>query len=363
MTEILVGHALDVLRGLEADRFQCVVTSPPYFNLRAYHTEPQVWGGDVGCEHEWAEVHERDERRCSKESYSRLGVWNVTKRGQFTGESCILCGAWKGELGAEPCPETYIEHLLQVFAEVRRVTRPDACVWVNIGDSYSSQGGHGWGTGATAQVAATKVNPESRARYVPGVPAKSLCLIPERLALGLLGQGWIIRNRLAWHKPNAMPTSAQDRFKCCWETVFMLVKQQRYKFRLGAVKEPVVKTAPGTWELPKHDGVGWSSGRNMRKLVLTEDSTANPGDVWRIASQPRSENHFAAFPDDLVKRCLLASTDPGDEVLDPFVGRGTTVIVAKQLGRRAVGIELNPTYAALAEANIRKEASQEVMPT
>jgi DNA modification methylase len=89
----------------------------------------------------------------------------------------------------------------------------------------------------------------------------------------------------------------------------------------------------------------------------------NPGDVWHIASQPRSENHFAAFPDDLVKRCLLASTKPGDEVLDPFVGRGTTVIVAKQLGRRAVGIELNPTYAALAEANIRKEASQEVMPT
>ena len=272
-------------------------------------------------------------------------------------------------MGAEPEPDLYIAHLLEVFAEVKRVLRKDGVCWLNIGDSYSAGGGAHGDSSVLKSGNRSVVKPQSETSHkVQGMPPKSLCLIPERLALGLLGQGWIIRNRVVWHKPNAMPTSARDRFKCCWETVFLLVKQQRYKFRLEAVKQP---PAPASVERVQYGYTpkkAWRFGPDSPnewpecKPAFPDDG-CNPGDVWRIASQPRSENHFAAFPDDLVKRCLLASTKPGDEVLHPFVGRGTTVIVAKQLGRRAVGIELTPTYAALAEANIRKEASQEVMPT
>jgi len=148
----------------------------------------------------------------------------------------------------------------------------------------------------------------------------------------------------------------------------MLVKQQRYKFRLEAVKKPATEPPhiqPAATKSTSIPVGALGNDRMKRPERATElwaaDGLANPGDVWTIPSQPRSENHFAAFPDKLVRRCILASTDEGDEVLDPFVGRGTTVIVAKQLGRSGLGIELNPEYAELARENIRREASQEVL--
>jgi site-specific DNA-methyltransferase (adenine-specific) len=219
----------------------------------------------------------------------------------------------EGQIGLESTLAGFIHALTAVFADVKRVLKTDGILWLNIGDGYTS-GNRGWR-------APDKKNP-NRAMNVrpdnpPGLKDKDLLGIPWRLALALQDNGWFLRSDIVWHKPNAMPESVKDRPTRAHEYLFMLTKDEQYGYDHDAVKERA------------EDG----SKRNRRT-------------VWSINTSNSGSSHIAAFPEALVEPCILASTKPDDFVLDPFFGSGTVGVVARRLGRRYVGIELNPVYVA-----------------
>jgi len=215
------------------------------------------------------------------------------------------------QIGLEPTLPQFLQRLRAIFEEVRRVLRDDGILWLNIGDGYTS-GNRGWR-------APDKKNPARAMAGRPDTPEglkpKDLQGIPWRLAFALQDDGWYLRADIVWNKPNAMPESVKDRPTRAHEYLFMFTKDERYYYDRCAIQEP--------------------NGRNCRS-------------VWNINTQAYSGAHFATFPPKLVEPCIKASTKPGDFVLDPFFGSGTVGVVARDLGRRYVGIELNPDYVALA---------------
>lgn len=218
-----------------------------------------------------------------------------------------------GQIGLEATLAGFIHALTTVFAEVKRLLKSDGVMWVNIGDGYTS-GNRGWR-------APDKKNP-NRAMNVrpdnpPGLKDKDLLGIPWRLALALQDNGWFLRSDVVWHKPNAMPESVKDRPTRSHEYLFMFTRNEQYHYDHEAVKECA------------EDG----SMRNRRT-------------VWSINTTNTGSSHIALFPEALVEPCILSSTRPNDFVLDPFFGSGTVGVVARRLGRRYIGIELNPAYIA-----------------
>jgi DNA modification methylase len=267
-----------------------------------------------------------------------------------------------GQYGHEPTPAAYADTLRATFAEARRVLADDGTCWLNIGDSY----GQGW----------TGTSP------APTRP-KDLLGLPWRVAFALQDDGWMIRNAIVWHKPNAMPESVRDRLNCRYEMIFLLVKSRRYWFDLDPIRLPCHDsthrhpTAPDTTHTrarrhathperlphcdapPKygaHAAELLASGRRFGVKMRPKDqhhkaahpNGRNPGDVWSIPTRPYKGPHFAAFPIDLPERCIAAGCRPGGTVADPFCGIGTTGLAAKALGRRFVGIELSHEFATLA---------------
>lgn len=293
------GDALDVLRQLPDASVHCVVTSPPYYGLRDY--------GELG------------------------------------------------QYGLEPTPAAYVETMRTVFGEVRRVLTLDGTLWLNIGDSYA-------GTGETGRNDAQKIGRRNLPQYGSliqaertdrrlkveyGLPPKNLLGVPWRVAFALQDDGWILRNAIVWHKLNAMPESATDRLSTRYEYVFLFSRARRYWFGLDAIREPHAETtiAAATRARKPYQAPGQSP--NAKTRGMAEDG-ANPGDVWSLPTQPFAAAHFAVMPPALARRCILAGCRPGGAVLDPFCGSGTTGMVATQLGRRFVGIDLNASYLDLA---------------
>lgn len=222
------------------------------------------------------------------------------------------------QIGLEDSLPQFINRLRTVFSELRRVLRPDGVFWLNIGDGYTS-GNRGWR-------APDRKNPARAMDVLPDTPdglkSKDLLGIPWRLAFALQDDGWYLRADLVWNKPNAMPESVKDRPTRAHEYMFMLTKNERYFYDRTAVLE--------------------HNGRNLRS-------------VWNVNTQGFAGAHFATFPPKLIEPCIKASSRPGDFVLDPFFGSGTVGLVAHQLQRRYVGIEINPEYAALAAGRIGLE--------
>lgn len=252
---LLEGDALIALQHLHEKSVRCVVTSPPYWGLRDY------------------------------------GV--------------------PGQIGLESELQQFINRLVGVFAEVRRVLTDDGSLWLNIGDGYTS-GNRGWR-------APDKKNPARAMEVRPDTPSglkpKDLLGVPWKLAFALQADGWYLRSDVVWNKPNAMPESVKDRPTRAHEYLFLLTKSERYLYNCDAVREV--------------------NGRNRRS-------------VWNVNTQGFSEAHFATFPPALIEPCILASTNPGDFVLDPFFGSGTVGLVCDSLARRYIGIELNPEYIGIA---------------
>ncbi len=226
-----------------------------------------------------------------------------------------------GQIGLEQTPDEYVAHLVAVFREVRRVLRSDGTVWLNLGDSYAASGSGGGPGKQSTNVGSVNIPPRSAP---PGLKVKDLVGVPWRVALALQADGWYLRSEIIWSKNNPMPDSVRDRPVRSHEHVFLLTKSPRYFYDADAVKEPTVS------------GEGTRSRRT----------------VWTIAIQHFRGAHFATFPEKLVEPCILAGSAPGDVVLDPFAGSGTTGVVALRHKRRFTGIELNPEYAAIAEARI-----------
>jgi DNA modification methylase len=292
-----------------------------------------------------------------------------------------------GQYGLEPDPGAYIATLRAVFREARRVLARDGTCWLNLGDSYSA--GSASPTGLHAYL-----GPGLAGRSVPALMVKNLLGLPWRVALALQDDGWIIRNAIVWHKPNAMPESVRDRLNCRYELIFLLTRSRRYWFDLDPVRVPHASAKPrcragsrpissqrrpGSPPRGRHPGDAKSGGSRPGALGRSQlkygshtrevigarrygDSRSgrahpkgrNPGDVWSIPTRPYRGPHFAAFPAEIPARCIKAGCRPGGMVLDPFSGTGTTGLAALALGRRFTGIDLNPAFAELAAGRLRQ---------
>ena len=398
--EVRQGHVLTLLKAMPESSVQCVVTSPPYWGLRSYKTEPQVWGDK-----------------------------------------------WRGELGLEPSPELFVQHLVEVFREVRRVLHPSGTLWLNLGDSYAGSA-QGWGHGKqyagpkqstnrgslNQPLTGAKVGYDRPPNYISscqpnGLKPKDLCGMPWRVAFALQADGWWLRSDIIWHKPNPMPESVTDRPTKAHEYLFLLAKSPCYYFDQEAVREPhqdmhgLERFKKGGISRPDYipHTQGWHGGGMKHKNRNYHPSGRNLRTVWTIPTQAFPGSHFATFPEKLVEPCLRAgtsekgccatcgapwkrklervnqsasvagpksaakreqglatafsgyadgSTGPsfrtvgwpptclhGDKsisctVLDPFCGSGTTGVVALKLGRSFIGLELQPEYVRMARQRI-----------
>lgn len=225
-----------------------------------------------------------------------------------------------GQIGAEPVLKDYVQTLTDVFREVRRVLRPDGTLWLNIANTYSS-GGRTW----RDDDAKNKGRGMSYRPPTPeGLKPKDLVGVAWMAAMSLQLDGWYLRNDIIWNKPNCQPESVKDRLTVSHEYVFMFSKEERYLFNQDAILEP------------RKDGNGQKNRRT----------------VWNINTEAYAEAHFAVFPTELVRPCILAGSRPGDTVLDPFFGAGTVGLISLELGRRCVGVELNESYVAMARRRI-----------
>lgn len=391
---ILVGDALEQLRTLPDDSAQTCVTSPPYWGLRDYGVPPTVWGGDAACAHEWGEEGKRHRGGPSgKDTPATIGRSTPAHRDKTkdirTGRFCIRCNAWRGALGLEPSPELYVEHVVTVMREVRRVIREDGTLWLNIGDSYSDSG-RGSAANSTL-LGGRRSQDESRKVRVRettqcGLPPKNLVGVPWMLAFAMRADGWILRADIIWHKRNPMPESVRDRPTKAHEYLFLFSRSPRYYYDAEAIAEPAVTAREARWagatSLVQGDsnetgvstrrfklgrsgnsvrrsaadrGVPMNGNGDLGSSVPWQGSTRNKRSVWTVTSRPFPGAHFATFPPDLITPCILAGAPRGGVVLDPFGGAGTTGLVADSLGRDAVLVELNPEYAGMARERIRQK--------
>lgn len=289
-------NCLEGIKQLPDQSVNCCVTSPPYFGLRDYgHAE---------------------------------------------------------QFGLEETPEAFIAKLVELFREIRRVLTDDGTIWVNIGDSYNAHPGQRKVTDkAGKKQVSMRGSTGCASRSVKGLKPKDLIGIPWRFAFALQADGWYLRQDIIWHKPNPMPESVTDRCTKAHEYIFLLSKSSKYFYDSDAVKEMAQ---------PRKDGVSSDTcytnsvslrndfGRHKGRAGFgTSEGLRNRRFVWTVSSQPYPEAHFATFPPDLITPCILAGSPSGGVVLDPFAGSGTTLQVAKDLGRKAIGFELNPDYCKL----------------
>jgi DNA modification methylase len=250
------------------------------------------------------------------------------------------------QLGLEATPEEYITNMVEVFRLVRELLAEDGTLWLNIGDSYASQGGKEPPQSKWDREGIHDGMNGGKTRKPPnGIKPKDIIGIPWLLAFALRADGWYLRQDIIWHKPNPMPESVTDRCTKAHEYLFLLSKSERYYYDIEAVKEPadpanhrdsrgIRRTAPGS-----QDHTGFKDGRHYE--------TRNRRSVWTIPTQSYAGAHFATFPPALVEPCILAGSRPGDTVLDPFFGSGTVGQVAQNLGREWIGCELNAEYLPL----------------
>lgn len=365
--KIYVGNNLDTLKTFPDKSINCCITSPPYYGLRDYGTGK--WeGGDPNCNH----------FRDSKLSHSGFdnGEMKQHRLGIGVGDAiyksvCPKCGAVRidEQVGLEDTPEAYIERLVGIFREIKRCLTDDGTLWVNIGDTYCSS------------------------NDINNVKPKDLIGIPWMLAFALRNDGWYLRQDIIWHKPAPMPESVRDRFTKAHEYIFMLSKSKDYYFDHDAIQEDAnpqsqqryaysfnmdkagmqrpdgglntsgykgyVKTKYDNSSQESSARQGINKNRGLGDVTVETDAIdknfngkRNKRDVWSINTSSFKGAHFATFPEELVRWCLLAGCPKDGVVLDPFMGSGTVGVVAKRHNRKYVGTELNPEYAKMAENRI-----------
>lgn len=309
---ILVGDCRKILPQFPDDYFHCVVTSPPFWGLRDYGIPSSVWGGG-DCEHEWGDEIIRDRRGLDTSSSTLAGPQREDTRLKGNGQFCQRCGAWRGCLGLEPTPELYVTHLVGIFREIKRVLRDDGTAWLDMGDSYNSQGGH---TRIKADGRANRVvRMQMKGANVKNLKRKDLVGMPWRMAFALQADGWWLRSAIVWHKPNCMPESVEDRPTNDYEFMFLLTKSEQYFYDQEAIREPKAEST-------QRDGRNTANCKRDSKRGFPgsgspNDGGTNPGGptggrnkrtVWTIPTYPYSEAHFATFPPALVEPCIKAGT-------------------------------------------------------
>ena len=262
-------------------------------------------------------------------------------------------GGEENQIGMEQSPEEFVQELVDVFSKVRDVLTDDGTLWLNIGDSYYNYRSDG--NYPQQSVSKTRQDlPQStpvRGNKLKGYKSKDLIGIPWMLAFALRADGWYLRQDIIWHKPNPMPESVKDRCTKSHEYIFLLSKSQKYFYDNEAIKEPV-KQDWGTRD--RTNGKYHNPGTGLQPHTgLTKSYTKkNKRSVWSVNKKPYKGAHFATYPPELIRPCILAGSERGDIILDPFLGSGTTAMVAKDLGRSYIGCELNEDYASLQSARI-----------
>lgn len=307
---IIGGDSLKVLKTMPDESVDCVITSPPYWALRDY------------------------------------GV--------------------KGQIGLEPSIEEYLEKLMNVFNEVRRVLKPEGTCWINFGDTYANKTKGGQANIPRGDLfdSLSKRAKLPKLKTALNIPAKSLCLIPERFAVKMIEQGWILRNQIIWHKPNVMPQSVRDRFTVDFEKLFFFVKGKNYYFerQFEPLKSPAEMRRRFSnpfanhqyWQINRQSAADLKAVKQAQQAILK--TGRNKRCVWSIGTGTANGGHFAVYPPRLIEIPIKAGCPKNGIVLDPFMGSGTTAIVAKRLGRNYIGIELNPAYVKLANNRLKNQS-------
>ena len=311
MLELNKIYNMDCLEGLKQlpdNSINCCVTSPPYWGLRDYGVE--------------------------------------------------------GQLGLESTPEEYVAKMVEVFREVKRVLRDDGTLWLNLGDSYagncsqaSNNGRAGFGNARERLVN----------RKGEGLKPKDLVGIPWMVAFALRADGWYLRSDIIWYKPNTMPESVRDRPTKAHEYIFLLTKSKRYYYDNEAIKEDAKPESEKRYRSTFHTGKKEISGQgrpgNTSNTPGYKKWTGkrNKRSVWTVIVKPFKEAHFATYPPDLIEPCILAGCPEGGVVLDPFMGSGTTGMVAAMHQRNFIGFELNPEYCKMAERRIEPYLMQQTI--
>ena len=267
-------------------------------------------------------------------------------------------GNEENQIGQENTPEEFIDQLVSVFKEVRNVLTDDGTLWVNLGDSYYNyRPGKGQSypkqsVSKTNQDLPTQCN--KRGNKLEGLKEKDLIGIPWMFAFAMRSDGWYLRQDIIWHKPNPMPESVKDRCTKSHEYIFLLSKNKKYYYDNEAIKEPVKKDW-GTRDRTQGKYHNPGSGLVPHSGLSKSYDRKNKRDVWSITNKPYKGSHFAVFPPDLITPCILAGSEKGDIILDPFMGSGTTAMVAKQLGRDYIGCELHEEYSNLIDQRVPVE--------
>lgn len=307
---IIHGDCFEVLKTLDGNSIDCCVTSPPYWGLRDYGVE--------------------------------------------------------GQLGLENTPEEYTEKLVSVFREVKRVLKREGTLWLNLGDSYAGSGkGYGHNGRLQCRNKGSSFGSLVCGMVPDGLKQKDLVGIPWRVAFALQADGWYLRSDIIWHKPNPMPESVRDRPTKAHEYIFLMSKSSRYYYDQDSVREKYIEPI-NRW--------GGQHIRNVKNKSSWDEATGqltyrqrnmrpnskgrNKRTVWTVSTKPFREAHFATFPPDLIKPCILAGCPSGGLVLDPFFGAGTTGLVAMKAGRHFIGIELNEEYIEIAKKRLNGEQMQ-----
>jgi len=264
-------------------------------------------------------------------------------------------GGEDSQIGMEQSPEEYIQQLVEVFRLVRDNLTDDGTLWVNIGDSYynyRSDGNYPKQTvSKTRQDLPTKT--PVRGNKLEGLKSKDLIGIPWMLAFALRADGWYLRQDIIWHKPNPMPESVKDRCTKAHEYIFLLSKNKNYYYNNEAIKEPAKDWGTRDRSNGKYHNPG--SGLVPHSGLTKSYERKNKRSVWSVTKKPYKGAHFATFPPDLIEPCILAGSEPGDIILDPFMGSGTTAMVAKQHGRYYMGCELHEDYGELIKNRVPEE--------
>ena len=341
--KLLTGSCVETLKTLEANSVHTCITSPPYYGLRDYGTGKWI-GGDPNCS------HQRDSKRSD---LTITGHKGMNEKGHVVGDGiyktkCPKCGAIREDeqIGLEETPEEFIETLVSVFREVKRVLRDDGTLWVNIGDSYCGTGHKGdhtdpkYKNGRNGQRVAKN-------NKLKGYKSKDLIGIPWMLAFALRADGWYLRQDIIWAKPNPMPESVKDRCTKTHEYIFLLSKSKHYYYDHEAIKEKAHTTDKSNRDRDNTKLNNTPGRTRMAGLKTNHYTTKNKRSVWNVSCKPFKGAHFAVFPPELIEPCILAGCPKGGTVLDPFGGSGTTAGVALKNERKAILCELNPDYVDL----------------
>lgn len=360
MFKLLLGDAIEQLKTLPDKSINTCVTSPPYYGLRDYGTGTWI-GGDPNCPH----------TRNKTGSNCGTGHANMGESGDAIYKTvCPKCGAVRvdSQIGLEETPDEYIDRLVSVFREVKRVLRDDGILWVNIGDSYSGSRKGRKADGTMCDMTNSPISSKNggqtggllRGGNVPtGTKPKDLIGIPWMLAFALRADGWYLRQDIIWAKNNPMPESVKDRCTRSHEYIFMLTKSKKYWFDHEAMQEDAVSNSGAG---AKFGGYKYGDSEDTKYQCYSgnkykPNGKRNKRDVWNCSVAITKEAHFAVFPKELIEPCILAGCPEGGWVLDPFSGSGTSGIVAVNNSRNFIGVELNPEYVDITKRRVEKECS------